>query len=161
MPAGMSARRSSPHWPKVASVPGAIATSCGVGTEQLMSSDESPVQLAPPQVGSGLVQVRVHDLVPLPHSLQLGSQLHSVQPPWTGWPQSSMPPQPSGIWPHEPCAAHVVGVHVPDPQRYGVSLPHDCPAAHVPQSTIPPQPSMSFPHSAPRTSQVAGTHADW
>ena len=61
-------------------------------------------------------------------------------------PQSSVPPQPSGMLPQfMPRAAHVVGVH---PQTFAVPPPpHVCGAVHAGQSRTPPQPSDFCPQS--------------
>jgi hypothetical protein len=70
-------------------------------------------------------------------------------------PQSSVPPQPSGMLPQFlPCATHVVGVHphllaVPPP-------PHVWGAVHPGQSSVPPHPSDFFPQSL--VPHVPGVH---
>jgi hypothetical protein len=56
-----------------------------------------------------------------------------------------------------PCAAHVVGVHVPP--VWQVPLVHVSPTGHV-QVIVPPQPSDTLPHALPTPPepQVFGTH---
>jgi hypothetical protein len=70
-------------------------------------------------------------------------------------PQSSVPPQPSGVAPQSaPAVAHVFGVH---PHWLAMPAP-----AHVAGGVQPPQfnvalhPSPIGPHCAPRSAQVFG-----
>ena len=71
-------------------------------------------------------------------------------------PQSSMPPQPSGIIPQS-AAPQVVAVQphwlvTPPP-------PQVCGAVQVPQSRVPPQPSEAVPQFCPAGHDVAGLQA--
>jgi hypothetical protein len=74
-------------------------------------------------------------------------------------PQVSVPPQPSGIVPQFfPCAAQVVGVHVP--QTFATPAPPQvCGAVQAPQVSVPPQPSEIVPQFFPCAAQVVGVQA--
>ncbi len=67
-------------------------------------------------------------------------------------PQSSVPPQPSGMLPQSvPCAAHVVGVQ----HTFGVPPPpQTAGAGQVPQFKVPPQLSGMPPQLAPCAAHV-------
>src|SRR5438093_3081233 len=73
-------------------------------------------------------------------------------------PQVSVPPQPSAIVPQSfPCAAQVVGVHVP--QTFVTPAPPQvCGAVQAPQVSVPPQPSAIVPQFFPCAAQVVGVH---
>ena len=78
------------------------------------------------------------------------------QPHWlSGWhspplqlPQSTVPPQPSEIFPHSALTSlHVRGWHGPWPQRLGFVAPHVSPVGQLPQSRKSPQPSATSPQT--------------
>jgi len=72
-------------------------------------------------------------------------------------PQFRVVPQPSPISPHSaPAIAHVVGVQVPTPQRFGPPAPHVSPLGHTPQLTMFSHPSLVSPQSASRSLHVFG-----
>jgi hypothetical protein len=73
-------------------------------------------------------------------------------------PQLSVPPQPSLMDPQlSPCAAHVVGVHVPPPHTLAVPPPPQVAGeVQVPQLSVPPQPSATDPQFLPSAEHVVG-----
>src|SRR5438132_9214572 len=73
-------------------------------------------------------------------------------------PQLSVPPHPSEMTPQFlPCAAHVVGVHVPMPHTFCVPPPpHVFMPVQVPQFSVPPHPSAAVPQVHPRAAHVVG-----
>ena len=71
-------------------------------------------------------------------------------------PQSTVPPQPSEIGPHEALTlAQLRGVHVGVPQTFAVPPPPQMAGDwQLPQSSVPPQPSAMVPQLAPLAPQV-------
>jgi hypothetical protein len=69
-------------------------------------------------------------------------------------PQLSVPPQPSGMLPHE-LVGHVAGTHVCATQTLFV---HVAFVAQVPQLSVPPQPSGMLPQFLPWAAHVVGVH---
>ena len=69
-------------------------------------------------------------------------------------PQLSVPPQPSGMLPHE-FVGQVLGVHVLVTHTLPV---HVALVAHVPQLRVPPQPSGMLPQFFDWAAQVVGVH---
>jgi hypothetical protein len=69
--------------------------------------------------------------------------------PWQAL-HTSVPPQPSGMVPHDtPADAHVAGTHA-----HWFDALHANPAAHAPHERVPPQPSGIEPHCAPAVAHV-------
>jgi hypothetical protein len=95
-------------------------------------------------------------LATVPHSNPPSAVVHPGKGPEHG-PQSSVPPHPSEIVPHDPgCAAQVVRWQT---SQLCVTASQTWPPSQFPHCSVPPQPSGSAPQVARSAVQVEGTHA--
>ena len=84
----------------------------------------------------------------------LGPAPPHVNPVGQG-PQSTLPPHPSGIKPHEPAAGQTAFVHGGVTQAAGVPV-QISPVGQSPQLSVAPQPSLVGPQTMP--AHVSGLH---